>query len=432
MLTAKLSWFHYRLALVLGCVLFVDGYDLFNAGFVAAYVRQEWQLGDGQVGLMLSIGIAGLALGAYLQAPISEWIGRRMTIVVGVALLAIVSGCIASLVSDFREFVALRFVLGLTLGMLSPLAFVYVNEWAPAKSANRFAAIAFVLPFSFGGIAAGVAAMTIGPVFGWRGLYWPALIGVPIALLCFYCLPESMVRLVRQGRIGEIRAQLGAVNPECSTSYSGQTKFRLPETTRGSNIAKLFNPEYRWTTIGIWAASALSLLSLHGISGWLPTLLVSNGQAFASAFGFSTLLMTMQILGGSLCGVLADRAGRTGVMTMGFIGSALSITAMGIGIGSGWMALAVAAAGFCIFGTQAVMNNFTAMSYNPALRATGTGAAVAFSRVGGFAGPLLIGWSLSVGSGLWFTFTMLALTQVAAAVIMVLLHRGQRQGTVSK
>eukprot|EP01037_Dinobryon_pediforme_P025656 gene25656-27884_t len=76
---ARLGWFHYRLALVLGCVLFIDGYDLFNAGYIAPYLRQEWGLGDREIGMMLSVGIAGLAIGAYGQAPLARAIGRRLT-----------------------------------------------------------------------------------------------------------------------------------------------------------------------------------------------------------------------------------------------------------------------------------------------------------------------------------------------------------------
>jgi AAHS family benzoate transporter-like MFS transporter/AAHS family 4-hydroxybenzoate transporter-like MFS transporter len=420
---ARLSWFHYRLALVLGCVLFIDGYDLFNAGYIAPYIRQEWALTDRQVGTMLSIGIAGLAIGAYLQAPVSRWIGRRLAMAAGTTLLGVASLSMATWVNDFSTFAGVRLVLGISLGMLSPIAFVYVNEWAPAATQNRFATVSFVLPFSLGGIAAGAAAMTLGPVFGWRGLYFMAVLALPIAVACFFLLPESLVRLLKQQRRDTIRRYLDAVRPDRREVYAHTETFSLPEPTLGTiGLGPLFRRPYRWTTLGIWSASALSLLCLHGISGWLPTLLITNHQAFASAFGFGTLLMTMQIVGGTVSGVFADRYGRTGVMIVGFLGSAVAMLVMGVALGSGGLAIGVAAAGFFIFGTQAVMNNFTAMSYEPALRATGTGAAVAFSRVGGVLGPILIAWTRTLGVGLWITFALLAATQVAAAAIVAALR----------
>lgn len=421
---AKLSWFHIRLALVLGCVLFVDGYDLFNAGYIAPYLKREWGLDDRQIGVMLSTGIAGLAIGAYFQAPVARWIGRRAAVAAGCTLLALASLAMATLVNDFTGYLALRLVLGISLGMLSPLAFVYVNEWAPARSANLFATISFVLPFSLGGIAAGLAAMTLGPPYGWRALYLVAGIGLPIALLSYLLLPESLVHLLKRERTSQIRSYLGAIRPDRRDIHASVKRFTLAEPSHGATgLAPLFSEKYRARTVCIWLASALSLVCLHGLTGWLPSILVSEGSAFASAFGYGTLLMSMQIVGGTVAGAFADRYGRARVMTWGFTGSALVMVGMVPALGSASMALMVAAAGFTIFGTQAIMNNFTALSYEPALRATGTGAAVAFSRVGGVVGPLLIGWSRSLGADIWVTFTMLAATQLLAAGIVIALRQ---------
>lgn len=355
---AKLSWFHIRLALVLGCVLFVDGYDLFNGGYIAPYIRDEWGLSDRQIGVMLSMGIAGLAIGAYLQAPLARRVGRRAAIAVGCIVLALASLTMATIVNDFASFLVLRLILGISLGMLSPLVFVYVNEWAPGHSANLFATISFVLPFSLGGIAAGVAAMTLGPLYGWRALYLVAGIGLPIALLGYLFLPESLVRLLKQGRIDQIRSYLVAIRPDRRAIYEAARHFTLPEPSHGATgLAPLFSANYRVRTICIWLASALSLVCLHGISGWLPSLLVAQGTAFSSAFGYGTLLMTMQIVGGGVAGGLADRYGRARVMTWGFVGSAIVMIGMVFALGNGWMALMVAGAGFTIFGTQAIMNS---------------------------------------------------------------------------
>ncbi len=421
---ARLSWFHYRFALVLGAVLFVDGYDLFNAAYIAPYIREEWGLSAQQIGFMLSMGIAGLACGAFVQAWVVRLIGLRLAVVAGTLLLSIASIGMGLVVSNFSSFVAMRFVLGVSLGMLSPLAFVYLNEWAPQASANRFATLGFVLPFSLGGVAAGLAAITLGPVVGWRGLYLLAGVGFPIAIAAYWFLPESMTKLVSEKRIDEIRAILSKARPDRRDAYRDTTRFELPVSERSNLGAKaLFARPYRNRTIGIWVASALSLLCLHGISGWLPSILVANGQAFASAFGYGSLLMTMQILGGAITGVLADRFSRTSVMVWGFAGNAVAMLWLHASLGSWAIALAVAAAGFCIFGTQAVMNNFTAQSYEPALRSVGTGSAVAFSRIGGFFGPVLIGFTSSIDPTLQTTFILLAAAQVVAALIVFAIHK---------
>lgn len=419
---APFGGFHLRLALVLGAVLFIDGYDLFNAAYVAPYVRKEWGLSDPEVGLMLSIGIVGLAIGALLQAPIANRIGPRIATATGVSLLGAASILLATLAHDFATFCAFRLILGISLGMLSPLAFVYVNEWAPAQRSNLFATIAFTLPFSLGGIAAGVAALVIAPTFGWRALYLVALLAFPIGLLCLYALPESPARLLRAGRADLLARQLARLRPERAHIYAAAPSFTAGDPSRWKDrpgFRALLAPAYRRRTLAIWAASALSLLCLHGLSGWLPSILVAQGAAFSSAFAYGVVLMSMQIVGGGAFGWVADLVGRPTVMAVGFLGGAAAMIGLSQAVGTPFAFVAVAAAGFFIFGTQAVMNNFTAMSYKPSLRSTGTGAAVAFSRVGGIAGPLVIGWAQAAHGELWFTLAILAAAQIVAALVVL-------------
>ena len=164
---AALSRTHIGFCSVIGFALFLDGYDLFNASYVAPLVRKEWSLTAPQVGVLLAIGLAGLALGAVLQGPFADRLGRRKVLLAGIWGLGLASLWLALGVHGFAVFCLVRLLLGLSLGVLSPIAFTYIAEWAPARLANRFATGAFVLPFSLGGIAAGVLGLWLGPRFGW-------------------------------------------------------------------------------------------------------------------------------------------------------------------------------------------------------------------------------------------------------------------------
>lgn len=139
----RLGAFHIRFAHLMGAILFIDGYDLFNAAYVAPYVKAQWALSPFQIGLMLSIGLAGLASGALLQGPLADRWGRRRVLLAAVTGLGLASLALWLWAPKFVIFCALRAVLGVCLGMISPLAFVYINEWAPARCANRYATLAF-------------------------------------------------------------------------------------------------------------------------------------------------------------------------------------------------------------------------------------------------------------------------------------------------
>ena len=418
---APLSGFHIRFAVLIGAILFVDGYDLFNAAYVAPYVRQEWGLGPQQIGLMLSVGLAGLAAGALVQGPLSDRFGRRAITLAGVWVLGLASLALAFFAESFEAFCALRLCLGLALGMLSPLAFVYINEWAPSRCANRYATLAFVLPFSFGGIFAGIAGMTLAPEWGWRALYMVGGLALPIAVVGHLMLPESIRFLASRERWAQAAAILTRARPDRAAAYAQATQFISGEGEAGdkpNSIGALLGPRYRRVTLVIWAAGALSLLCIHGLTGWLPSIVLSEGSAVRTAFGYGTMLMTMQIFGGALGGWLADRFGRLTVMGAGFLGGCVSLLALAALLGTPFAIVAVAATGFFIFGAQAILNNYIAMSYETAIRGTAVGVAVAVNRLGGVAGPMLIGFAQTLPGALWVTLGMLALAQLLASLLL--------------
>lgn len=415
---APLSGFHIRFAVLIGAILFLDGYDLFNAAYVAPYVRKAWDLGAPQIGMMLSIGLAGLAAGALIQGPLSDRFGRRAITLAAVWLLGLASLCLAFLAHSFAVFCAIRLALGVALGMLSPLAFVYINEWAPSRCANRYATLAFVLPFSLGGICAGLAGLAIAPTWGWQALYLLGGLSLPVALVAHAMLPESVRFLASRARWLEVTAILSRARPERAAAYVG-ARFESGEEASGKGaFASLLAPRYLKTTVAIWIAGALSLLCIHGLTGWLPSIVLAEGSGVKTAFGYGSLLMTMQIFGGLAGGWLADRFDRVTVVCWGFIGGAASLIALAASLSGPFAMIAVAATGFFIFGAQAVMNNHIAMSYETGLRSTAVGVAVAVNRIGGVAGPMLIGFTQGLPAALWATLGMLAAAQLLAALVL--------------
>ncbi|MEH0196428.1 MFS transporter [Caulobacter sp. CCNWLY153] len=428
----RLGRFHIGFALLIGAMLFIDGYDLFNAAYVAPYVKAEWSLQAPQIGLMLSIGLAGLAFGAILQGPLADRFGRRRLMLSAVWGLGLASLALWLWAPTFVEFCVLRGLLGVCLGMISPLAFVYVNEWAPSNCANRYATLAFVLPFSLGGIAAGLAGMTIGPVWGWRELYLIGVLAVPLAIAGHFLLPESVRHLVRKGRHAEVARLLAQARPERAHTYASAEGFVTgePPASSGSFLA-LLGERYRGVTLAIWVAGALSLFCIHGLTGWLPSIVLAQGAGVRTAFGYGSLLMTMQIVGGAIGGWAADRYGRVPTMAAGFAGGAVALLLLVPAISTPAAMVVVALTGLFVFGAQAVMNNFIAMSYETGLRGTGVGVAVGVNRIGGVLGPLLIGLAQQTGDALLLTLGMLALAQLAAAAIFSIRRRALEVGLVT-
>ena len=64
---APIGGYHRFLALLIGLVVFFDGYDTFNPAYVIHYVAKPWHLAPSQAGLLVSSGLIGFMIGALLQ-----------------------------------------------------------------------------------------------------------------------------------------------------------------------------------------------------------------------------------------------------------------------------------------------------------------------------------------------------------------------------
>jgi AAHS family 4-hydroxybenzoate transporter-like MFS transporter len=76
-----------------------------------------------------------------------------------------------------------------------------------------------------------------------------------------------------------------------------------------------------------------------------------------------------------------------------YIGAALFVFWLGLNVGGGSaaLAIAIACAGFCVVGGQIAANALAARSYPTAIRATGVGYAFGVGRIGSLVGPFLGG-----------------------------------------
>ena len=99
-----------------------------------------------------------------------------------------------------------RFIAGLGLGGVLPVATALTTEYSPARSRNLIYAFMFT-GFPIGGILAAFLGIFLIPTFGFRVMFvvglLPLLLVVPLAVTR---LPESMAFLVAKNRRSEAEA----------------------------------------------------------------------------------------------------------------------------------------------------------------------------------------------------------------------------------
>jgi DHA1 family bicyclomycin/chloramphenicol resistance-like MFS transporter len=166
--------------------------------YLPAFPTLETALGGGvgSAQITLAAWFAGLAVGQFSQGPASDRWGRKLPLIVGMAIYTIGSiGCAVS--QDIWSFTACRFLaaLGGSAGMVIPRAIV-----RDVASGNQGARIMSQLMLVLGVVP--VLAPTLGglvlAVANWRWIFWVAtLYGVIAMVAVRFALPDTLPPAMR-------------------------------------------------------------------------------------------------------------------------------------------------------------------------------------------------------------------------------------------
>jgi AAHS family 4-hydroxybenzoate transporter-like MFS transporter len=111
----------------------LDGFDVLSVTFAAPAISRDWGLGKGALGIVLSSGLGGMALGSFLLAPLADMFGRRRLILLSLSLMAI-GMALSAMASSLPELAGWRVVTGLGIGacvaVINPIAAEFANAVA--------------------------------------------------------------------------------------------------------------------------------------------------------------------------------------------------------------------------------------------------------------------------------------------------------------
>ncbi|MFJ2293940.1 MFS transporter [Streptomyces sp. NPDC087894] len=244
-----------------------------------------------------------MLIGALSSGTISDWAGRKKTIVVSIAVFSLASAVCAVAVT-LGVFSLGRFLAGLGLGGLLPSAITLVSEYAP-RGRGALIVGSLMTAHQAGGIVAGFVALWTGD---WRVSFWicviPLFVGVPLAV---GYLPESLTFLQAKGRTEEARALADRYGVEAPDAAPGEK--RPAGTERWGAVAALFRGALWVQTLFFWPASFGGLLLVYGVSQWLPSMMRAAGYDLGSSLGFVIVINLGGIVGMLIGGRLTDRFG---------------------------------------------------------------------------------------------------------------------------
>ncbi|MBJ2281690.1 aromatic acid/H+ symport family MFS transporter [Pseudomonas sp. MF6767] len=397
--------FHLKVIALCFLIIFLDGFDTTLIGFIAPALVLDWHIDRHALGPVVSAALLGIALGSFAAGPIADRYGRKLVLVGGVLLFAVMT-LATPFASDLYWMSVLRLLTGLGLGATIPNACTLASEYAPHK--HRAAIVTTVLcGFTIGSAAGGFASSWVLRYWGWQGVLFAcggaALLLVPLLMAQ---LPESLHFLIKKGNSAtRIRSILGRFAPEVTTDQikSDSCQFALSSNP----VAAIVSTTYRLSTLALWCAFFMASFAVYILIGWLPMLVTDAGFTVADAAMTAGVFQTGGAIGVILQGRAMDRWNAHCVLAGAYFGSALLIFLLG-GAGSHLILLMAYAglAGFCIAGANSGIFALAAMSYPPAMRATGISWMSGVGRFGailsGFVGAQLLGsgWNLLQVTGM--------------------------------
>ena len=418
--------FHYKLLLVTGLGWLFDSMDTGLIAFILPVLAKEWGLAPGQMGLIGSIGLIGMALGAVISGTVADRIGRKKVFTITVLLYSIASAFCA-LSWNYQSLLVFRFLVGFGLGGELPVAATLVSEYAPSRVRGRF----IVLLESFWGlgwIAAACIAYFFIPVYGWRMAF---LIGaLPALYVCLIRLhmPESVRYLLTRGRVDEARQIVLSLEKQLhvpSPLFTGETE-PVPVVAKAS-FRELWKKPFMSRTIMLWLVWFGINFSYYGIFMWLQSLVFQQGFTVVKTFEY-VLIMTLAQLPGYYCAAwLVDKIGRKYTLSAFLLFSGVASYFFGHASTAATLMMWGSVMSFFNLGAWGVLYTYTPEQYPTAIRALGSGWAAGFGRFGGMAAPMMVGALLARSFGFASVFYMFALVFAAVAVIVLSLGVESKQ-----
>ena len=193
----KATW-HRRWKILISAVAgyALDGTDMLILSFGLVAIMSEFNVSMAEGGWIATYTLIGAVLGGYVFGILADYIGRVKTFRCTIIIFSIFTG-LCAIASTVIELDIFRFVAGLGLGGEYGIAMTLVAETWPAEKRAR-ATSGVAVGWQLGVALAAVLSALIMPVYGWRGMFFVAMIpGLAAACLRWF-LPEPDIWIRKQ------------------------------------------------------------------------------------------------------------------------------------------------------------------------------------------------------------------------------------------
>jgi benzoate transport len=391
----------------------LDGFDVLSISFASPGIASEWHVDRAALGVVLSMELIGMAIGSLGLGAVADRAGRRPTILGCLCLMAL-GMFMATTAHDVVALSVWRVVTGLGIGGVLAATNAVAAEFSNARRRDLCVSI-MAIGYPVGAVTGGLIAARLLAMASWRSVFFfgagMTAVSIPIVL---WLVPESVPWLARRQPAGALER----INR--TLRWLGHQPVRaLPAVAandRTRSVGELFAPALLPTTVLVSAAYFCHIITFYFVLKWVPKIVVDMGFAPSSAAGVLVWANVGGALGGAVLGFATQRIGVRGLTIGAMLLSTIAVTAFGRTPPSLQALSAMCAfSGFFTNASIVGMYAIFAQAFPTHARASGTGVAIGFGRLGAVLAPILAGVMFQQGAGLPTVAMTLSVGSLVAA-----------------
>ena len=415
----------------IGGILF--GYDTAVISGTTAIVKNQFALTDMLEGWYVGCALIGSICGVLVAGSLSDYLGRKLTMLISAALFSISAiGC--AVCGSFDSLVAYRIIGGVGIGIVSIVSPIYISEVSPAKIRGTLVSlyqlavtVGFLLSYLMNWVidvkgdlaVSGELWTNMWNCEMWRGMLGSETIPALLFFTIIFFIPESPKWLIVNGKLDKASLVLSKI-------YS--TAEEVKEEIDVTNASLKGETKGKWSDLlkpGILLAVITgSAIAILGQFMGVNAVLYYGPKIFADA-GFDNPMFSTVLVGVVNCvtTILAvfiiDRVGRKQLIYWGVSGMIICLVAIGIyfawgaqiGLGNGFMLTFFLAYVFCCaISISAIVFVLLSEMYPNSVRGRAMSIAGFALWIGtyliGQLTPVLLGWSQA---GTFFIFAFMCI-----------------------
>ena len=415
----------------IGGILF--GYDTAVISGTTEMVKSQFSLSSGGEGWYVGCALIGSIAGVLCAGALSDYLGRKKTMLISAALFSISAiGC--AICGSFDGLVVYRIIGGVGIGIVSIVSPIYISEVAPAKMRGTLVSLyqlAVTVGFLLAYVANWAIDSNIDPTItgnvslmekimhteAWRGMLGSETLPALLFFFIIFFIPESPKWLIVKGQTESAGKVLGRIY---STPAEINNEIEVTKASlQGDNKGKWSDLLKPGILVAVIAGSAIAILGqFMGVNAVLyygPKIFTTAG--FDNPMFSTVLVGIVNCVTTILAVFIIDRVGRKNLIYWGVSGMILCLLAIGIyfawgpqlGLGNIFMLTFFLAYVFCTaISICAVVFVLLSEMYPNSVRGRAMSIAGFALWIGtyliGQLTPILLGWS---EAGTFFLFAIM-------------------------